>query len=120
MIPVIYGEYGVGKTSMARYVAREAEAENRLVNIESVADKSMQDVFSRCLEKLGYTVTTKKIESASTAKALEQSGQAEPNAGWLKAVIASKRTKTSTTTESVEDQLVVTTPTDSRIIEICD
>lgn len=65
MIPVIYGEYGVGKTSMARHVAREAESQNRLVNIESVADKTLQDVFSRCLEMLGYAVTTKRVEGAA-------------------------------------------------------
>ena len=67
MIPVIYGEYGVGKTSMARHVAREADVQNRLVNIESVADKSLQDVFSRCLENLGYAVTTKRIEGTTNA-----------------------------------------------------
>lgn len=120
MIPVIYGEYGVGKTSMARYEARDAESENRLVNIESVADKSLQDVFSRCLEKLGYTVTTKRVEGSAVAKGYEQSGHAEANVGWAKAVIASKRSKTTTLTQQTEEQLVVTTPTDSRIIEICD
>lgn len=120
MIPVIYGEYGVGKTSMARHVAREAEQQNRLVNIESVADKSLQDVFSRCLEKLGYTVTTKRVEGASTVKTHEQSGQAEANAGWLKAVIASKRIQSATASQQTEEQLVVTTPTDSRIVEICE
>ena len=67
MIPVIYGEYGVGKTSMARHVVRDAEAQDRLVNIESVADKSLQDVFSRCLEKLGYSVTIKRIEGAGSS-----------------------------------------------------
>lgn len=120
MIPVIFGEYGVGKTSMARHVAREAEANNRLVNIESVADKSLQDVFSRCLEKLGYTVTTKRVEGAATANSHEQSGQAEASAGWFKAVIASKRTQAATTTQQIEEQFVVTSPTDSRVVEICE
>lgn len=120
MIPVIYGEYGVGKTSMARHVAREAESQNRLVNIESVADKSLQDVFSRCLEKLGYAVTTKRIEGTANAKTNEQSAQAEASAGWAKMVIASKRSQTATSTQQTEEQFVVTTPTDSKIIEICE
>lgn len=120
MIPVIYGEYGVGKTSMARHVVRDAELENRLVNIESVADKSLQDVFSRCLEMLGYTVTTKRIEGTATTKSQEQSGQADANAGWLKAVVAFKRTKAASTTQQTEEQFVVTSPTDSRIVEICE
>lgn len=120
MIPVIFGEYGVGKTSMARHVAREAESQDRLVNIESVADKSLQDVFSRCLEKLGYAVTTKRVEGMANAKTHEQSGQAEVNAGWAKAVVASKRSQTATSTQQIEEQFVVTTPTDSKVIEICD
>lgn len=120
MIPVVYGEYGVGKTSMARYVARDAEVQNRLVNIESVADKTLQDVFSRCLEMLGYAVTTKRVEGSAHAKTSEQSSQAEASANWLKAVIASKRSHTATATQQIEEQFVVTTPTDSRIIEICD
>lgn len=120
MIPVIYGEYGVGKTSMARHVAREAEARGRLVNIESVADKSLQDIFSRCLEKLGYSVTTKRIEGTVNAKTVEQTGQVEATNGWARAVVASKRSQTATSTQQTEEQFVVTTPTDSRIIEICD
>jgi len=120
MIPVIYGEYGVGKTSMARHAARDAESENRLVNIESVADKTLQDVFSRCLEKLGYAVTTKRVEGSSDSKTHEQSGQVEGNAGWIKALVASRRSRTSESTQQTEEQFVVTTPTDSRIIEICD
>lgn len=120
MIPVIYGEYGVGKTSMARHVAREAEDQGRLVNIESVADKSLQDIFTRCLEKLGYSVTTKQIEGTVNAKTNEHSGQVETTTGWSKAVVAVKRSHTATSTQQTEKQFVVTTPTDSRIIEICD
>lgn len=104
MIPVVFGEYGVGKTSMARYALREKEAAGLLVNIESVADKSLDDVFSRCLEKLGYTVKTKKIDASSQTKAHEQSMQAEGVAGgWLKAIIASKRTHTAGASSQVEE-----------------
>lgn len=121
MIPVVFGEYGVGKTSMARYALREKEAAGLLVNIESVADKSLDDVFSRCLEKLGYTVKTKKIDASSQTKAHEQSMQAEGVAGgWLKAIIASKRTHTAGASSQVEEQFVVTSPTDSKLIEICE
>ena len=120
MIPVVYGEYGVGKTSMARYVLREADDTERLVNIESVADKALDEVFSRCLEKLGYAVTTKRTEGAATATTHEQSGQAEANTGWLKAIVASKRSQTASTTQQVEEQFVVTSPTDSKLIELCE
>jgi len=120
MIPVVYGEYGVGKTSMARFLLRDADGAGRLVNVESIADKALDEVFSQCLERLGYAVTTKRIEGAATARTHEQSGQAEVNSGWAKAVIASKRSQTASTTLQVEEQFVVTSPTDSKLIELCE
>lgn len=121
MIPVVFGEYGVGKTSMARYALRDKEAEGLLVNIESVADKTLEDVFTRCLEKLGYSVKTKRIDGASSTYTHEQSGQAEVGAsGWIKALVASKRIRANGATTQSEEQFVVTSPTDSRIIEICE
>lgn len=121
MIPVVFGEYGVGKTSMARYALREKDHAGLLVNIESVADKTLEDVFTRCLEKLGYSVKTKRTDGASQTRSHEQSGQAEVGAGgWIKAIIASKRSNASGSTKQVEEQFVVTSPTDSRIIEICE
>lgn len=121
MIPVVFGEYGVGKTSMARYALRDKDSSNLLVNIESVADKSLNDVFARCLEKLGYSVKTKKIGGASSSSSHEQSAQAGVSAGgWINALIASKRTTNSGSTEQTEEQFSVTSPTDSKLIEICE
>jgi hypothetical protein len=121
MIPVVFGEYGVGKTSMARYALRDKESEGLLVNIESVADKSLDDVFARCLEKLGYTVKVTRIDGTSQAQTHEQGGQAEAGAGgWLKAIVASKRTTASGSNTQIEQQFVVTSPTDSRVIEVCE
>lgn len=120
LIPVVFGEYGVGKTSMARYALREKDAAGLLINIESAADKSFEDIFSRCLEKLGYSVKTKKVDGVTESKSHEQSGQAEAGIGWLKAIIASKRSKISGSTQQTEEQFVITSPTDSKIIEICE
>ncbi len=71
LIPVVFGEYGVGKTSMTRYELRQKDQANRLVNIESVADKSFEDVFARCLEMLGYKVKTKQVEGSSASQSRE-------------------------------------------------
>src|SRR4051794_12716544 len=65
LVPLIYGEFGVGKTSMARYLARDAEDEARLVHIESVAGKGLADVFARILEKLGYRVEKRITQSSA-------------------------------------------------------
>jgi hypothetical protein len=120
MIPLVYGEYGVGKTSMARYALRDKDAQNLLINIESVADKSLDDVFARCLEKLGYSVQTKMTTSENSAKTHEQSASAEAGIHWFKAMIASKRVSTAGGGTVVEEQFTVTSPTDSKLIEICE
>ncbi len=120
MIPVVFGEYGVGKTSMARYTLREKDNAGLLVNVESVADKSIQDVFARCLEKLGYSVQRRRIDAATESVAHEVSGQAEAGVKWFRAIIASKHSKAAGSSSQVEQELVVTSPTDSRIIEICE
>jgi hypothetical protein len=121
MVPIVFGEYGVGKTSMARYVLYDLELTGKLVNIESAAGKTLQDVFSRCLEHLGYTVSVKRSGSTSDSDGHEQSGSAEAGfGGWLKAVVASKRTRTRLSVEQVEEHLVVTSPSDSKLVQICE
>lgn len=120
LVPLVYGEYGVGKTSMARYSVREDDEKGKLVNIESAADKSLADIFTRCLEKLGYTIQTKKTKTEAASATQEESGGVEASAGWLKTLVAFKKSKSSTSTEQREEQFVVTSPTDSRIIEICE
>ena len=120
LVPLIYGEYGVGKTSMARYLRRVEEATGRLVNVESVAGKTMADVLQQCLEKVGYYVQRKRISTNSDASSNEQSGQAKAGIGWLEAVVGSKRTRSRTDGSTFEEEVVVTSPTNSKIIETCE
>jgi hypothetical protein len=120
LVPLVFGEYGVGKTSMARYLRRAEEAAGRLVHIESVAGKSLADVMTQCLEKVGYTVQRRQVSSSSSETADEQSGQAKAGIGWLEAIIGSKRTKSQTSGQVREEEIVVTSPTSSRILEVCE
>lgn len=120
LVPLVFGEYGVGKTSMARYLRRAEEAAGRLVHIESVAGKSMADVLSQCLERVGYTVQRKRVSSQTTQTGDEQSGQAKAGITWLEAVIGSKRTRSQATGQTREEEVVVTSPTSSRILEVCE
>jgi hypothetical protein len=120
LVPLVFGEYGVGKTSMARYVLREDEASNRLVNVESVANKSMDDVFAQCLEQLGYTVEIKRTTAVARSSSSDEGGEMTGGFPFLSAKFASKDTKASGATTSTETQLVVTSPTDSKMIQICE
>ncbi|SFD12344.1 AAA domain-containing protein [Pseudomonas citronellolis] len=120
LIPVVFGEYGVGKTSMARHVLREKDEQGLLINIESVADKSIEDVFTRCLERLGYSVQTKFSTTNSETSSSERSMQAGAAAGKFNALIATKKTQSTTDSTQSEHQFIVTSPTDSKLIEICE
>lgn len=119
-IPLVYGEYGVGKTSMARYIVKSLYDDSKLVNIESVAGKDLADIIEQCLEKIGYAVERTKIEQKSTSKALEQGGEASTGISWLKAKLSSKRASSTTLGETIESEFVVKSPTDSKVIEICE
>jgi hypothetical protein len=119
-IPLVFGEYGVGKTSMARHVVKTVYGEDNLVNIESAADKELADIFTRCLEKIGYTVERKQINTSSSLSSIEQGGEASAGMGWLKATLSSKRASSETNGMTIEKELIVTSPTDSKVIEICE
>lgn len=119
-IPLIHGEYGVGKTSMARHVVKTVYQEEKLVNIESAADKELSDVFTQCLETVGYAVERKKTENKTETAAVEIEGETKAGIGWLTAKIKSKLSSTETSGTSLESEFVVSSPTDSKIIKVCE
>ncbi|TDV88012.1 hypothetical protein BDK62_1303 [Halomonas alkaliantarctica] len=105
---------------MARHIVKSFYDENKLVNVESVADKDMSDIITQCLEKVGYSVERKKTENKSKTKSLEQGGEASAGINWLKAKLFSKRAISSAEGETVESEFFVSSPTDSKIIEVCE
>ena len=56
---------------MARHVVKTVYQEEKLVNIESAADKELSDVFVQCLETVGYAVERKKTENKTETAAGE-------------------------------------------------
>lgn len=118
-IPIVFGGFGVGKTSLARHGLRMVEAEGRLVNVPNVAGLSMGDVLQHCLETVGYTVTRAR-ESESTisikAKVGSELGFTAPVSAKLSSEIEGGRELK----ESVTEEFVVSSPTDIRVIKICD
>jgi hypothetical protein len=120
MVPLVFGEYGVGKTSLARHQFKPQEAQGVLVNIESVADSTLQDVLDRILEKLDYVVVRKRVDTHVITSSHEQGGDAAIGLAWAKASIASKRRRGESQSSQNEGELIVSSPTDSRVVEICE
>jgi GTPase SAR1 family protein len=105
-VPVVWGEYGVGKTSLVRKYFRPLEDEGRLVYIASVAGLSLPDIFRAILEQLEYTVEV----SSSVSSTIGVDGGFD-----LKVV---KATAQGSNTEVRSTQLVVSSPTDVSMINL--
>lgn len=59
-VPIVFGSYGVGKSSLAYYCAKRIQPAQRLVYIESLYGKSLPSIFERILEEVGYEVSTER------------------------------------------------------------
>src|SRR6266516_1018425 len=55
-VPVIYGEYGVGKTTLMKRFFLDDERAGRLIHVLTPAGKNMDDVARIILEQLNYSV----------------------------------------------------------------
>lgn len=120
LIPLVYGEYGVGKTSMARYAIQNCEPNSLLVTIESVADKTLSDIFSRCLEKIGYRVDTSISEEKSTKSTRSAKTGFSVPTPWLRATFQGTAGEEKKSKKLINSELLITSPTDSKFIEICE
>lgn len=74
-VPIVYGEYGVGKTSLARHVLKEYSDAGKLVNVESVDGKEFEEIVQQILEKIGFSILKKETSSQSVTRTSEVSGK---------------------------------------------
>jgi len=110
-VPVVYGEYGVGKTTLVRKYFQSEEQSDRLVRILTPADKSFSEVPRIALEALNYSVAVSTEQSSgATVEGSVEAGVF----GTLKAKIRGQTDERTQTTS----ELVVTEPTDHGLIRI--
>lgn len=100
-VPIVWGEYGVGKTSLVKHFFRPQADKGTLVYIASVAGLTLPDVFRTILEHLDYSV---QVETTTT-DTIEAQGGFD-----LKVLKANAR---GASTDSRTSQIVVTSPTDT-------
>nr|WP_246247301.1 AAA family ATPase [Cellulomonas septica] len=104
-VPVVFGEYGVGKTTVVRKVLQELGEEPRMVYLPTASGKRISDVFKMSLESLGYTV---EVEESSTKSRGATAGAKLIFEGQFEE--ASEVTKVR--------RLVVDSPTDSKVAAV--
>jgi len=105
-VPVVWGEYGVGKTTLVQRFFQEKSAKGTVVYIASVSGLTLPDIFRTILEHLEYTVT---VESTTTDVVGVDGGFD------LRIVKANAKGETA---NSLRTQLVITSPTDTGINNI--
>ncbi|MDQ2743004.1 MAG: ATP-binding protein [Chloroflexota bacterium] len=110
-VPVVYGEYGVGKTTLVKKYFHEEEAAGRFVHVLNPANKNIDDVAKVVLEAIGYRVEVSR--ETSTGSAVEGSVEAGVFAA-LKAKLSGELTES----ESRREELLVTSPTDQGFLKV--
>lgn len=101
-VPIVFGEYGVGKTTVVRRIYRDAEAEGRLVYVASAENKDLADIMRLVLERLNYTVDVERSSRVG--------GSFKVRLTAVEGGIDGGKEVTS--------RLVVDSPTDERVIEL--
>lgn len=101
-VAVVFGEYGVGKTTVVQRFLRDEVSPDRVVYISSVSGKSLLDVFAAVLERIEYSVPFDHTLSRT------KSGQ-----GGLDLIVV-KGSGRVEETEQVTRRHVVSSPTDSK------
>lgn len=120
-VPVLYGGYGVGKSSMARHLAKKWHESNRLVYIPSLYGKSLEDIFAVVLETVGYSVVTERTTASTNETTAEASSSLEGGFfGVLKATFTPKYGTKRSSVGSVRSEVVIKSPTDVKILQICE
>ncbi len=110
-VPVVYGEYGVGKTTLIKKHFQEDERTGRFVHILNPADKNVDDIAKVVLEAMGYSVEVSR--ERSTGSAIEGSAEVGVFA-TLKAKVRGETTESDTLLE----ELLVTSPTDQGFLNV--
>jgi type II secretory pathway predicted ATPase ExeA len=110
-VPVVFGEFGVGKTTLAKRFFRTEDQEGRFVHVLTPAGKNLDDVAKIVLEKLDYAVEVGG--EARTVRSTEGGldiGAFAP----LRARFAGRREQHDVR----RTEFVVTTPTDQGLLEL--
>lgn len=118
-VPLVYGGYGVGKSSMIMKLAQGFRQESNVVYIESAFGKELEDIFRAVLEKINYEVTIQR--TASTGRTVSGTVEGEIGGGMFQVLTAKIRGVVSGEDQKGETrvlELVVRSPTESKLLDL--
>ncbi len=119
-VPLIFGSYGVGKSSLAMYCAKQITNAN-LIHIESVYGLSLSNIFERVLEHLGYEILTERGSSSKGSVAINIEAGSDANIfTMIKARLVGGLSGSGERSQNRVYELAVKSPSDARIIDLCE
>lgn len=120
-VPLVYGSYGVGKSSLAMHCSKQWQSKGKLIYIPSVYGKTLADIFTVILEHIGYEVTSER-SSGSETEVTAELGSSMEGGIWLalKASFTSKLSRKRKKSIGEKRTLFVKSPTDNKIFDLCE
>lgn len=118
-VPLVYGGYGVGKSSMAMYCAENSFSDFKRIYIESVYRKELHDIFKTIFEDVGYEVAVERVVRNGSQASGELGGEIGANFLTLAKAKAGLHAGTSRS-EQTRYEISISGPTDRQIFKICE
>jgi hypothetical protein len=120
-VPLVFGSYGVGKSSLAMRCAAAWQANSKLVYIPTVYRQSLRSILERILEHLGYEVTIQRVTHGGRKGKGETGFEAAGSAlTILKATLKGTISREWEHRREDHHELVVKSPSDASVVEICE
>ena len=110
-VPVVYGEFGVGKTTLIKRFFQDADHEHRLIHVLTPADRAFADVAKIVLEGLGYRV----VVNEQIGRSLAVEGTAEVG---LFGMVRGRLSPTAQSSKTTITELAIKSPTDQGLLQV--
>ena len=123
--PVIFGDYGVGKTSLSLITLDNLmEGEGQVIRITDPTGLEISEIYKRAFEQLGYQVTLSETSISERTGSAELQASATSNIGAgsffniLKVGLVGSGKIANTEKREKVKQFIVASPTEGKAIEI--
>ena len=105
-IPVVFGDFGVGKTTLVQKFFQATGDDSQLVYIPTTWKQALPNIFAGILDVLGYSVEVETTRSSSRTA----------GGGFTLKIFTANASKNRT--DESRSELVVTSPSDLKLLEI--
>ena len=121
-IPIIYGGYGVGKSSMALKIIKDNYEKSKLVYIESINGMKKDEIIKTILEEINTSFIEEKKEETSTDAEIGLDAAVKAGVGFWGILKLAFQAQSKIRLSSKEKEIrkyVTTGITDRKLLRLC-